>query len=33
MPSQKLKKITLQVPHDLLNCATQATGEGITPTI
>ena len=29
----KLKKLTLQVPNDLLNRATQATGEGITPTI
>jgi hypothetical protein len=33
MPTQKLKKITLQVPHGLLSRATQATGEGITPTI
>ena len=33
MHTQKLKKITLQVPHDLLIRATQATGEGITPTI
>ena len=29
----KLKKLTLQVPNDLLIRATQATGEGITPTI
>ena len=29
----KFKKLTLQVPNDLLNRATQATGEGITPTI
>jgi hypothetical protein len=29
----KLKKLTLQVPNDLLARATQATGEGITPTI
>ena len=29
----KLKKLTLQVPTDLLIRATQATGEGITPTI
>jgi len=29
----KLKKLTLQVPNDLLTRATQATGEGITPTI
>ena len=32
MPT-KLKKLTLQVPDDLLTRATQATGEGITPTI
>lgn len=32
MPT-KLKKLTLQVPNDLLTRATQATGEGITPTI
>jgi len=32
MPT-KLKKLTLQVPADLLTRATQATGEGITPTI
>ena len=32
MPT-KLKKLTLQVPDDLLARATQATGEGITPTI
>ena len=32
MPS-KLKKLTLQVPADLLSRATQATGEGIVPTI
>ncbi|MEE8124874.1 MAG: hypothetical protein V3T42_03595 [Nitrospirales bacterium] len=31
--SIKLKKLTLQVPEDLLVRATQATGEGITPTI
>ena len=31
--STKLKKLTLQVPSDLLTRATQATGEGITPTI
>ena len=31
--STKLKKLTLQVPDDLLTRATQATGEGITPTI
>ena len=29
----KLKKLTLQIPDDLLTRATQATGEGITPTI
>ena len=29
----KFKKLTLQVPNDLLVRATQATGEGITPTI
>ncbi|MBA3966915.1 MAG: hypothetical protein H0X47_14320, partial [Nitrospirales bacterium] len=29
----KLKKLTLQVPDDLLTRATQATGEGINPTI
>ena len=29
----KLKKLTLQVPDELLSRATQATGEGITPTI
>ncbi len=29
----KLKKLTLQVPDDLLIRATEATGEGITPTI
>ncbi len=32
MPT-KLKKLTLQVPDDLLARATQATGEGITHTI
>ncbi len=32
MPT-KLKKLTLQVPNNLLARATQATGEGITPTI
>jgi hypothetical protein len=32
MPT-KLKKLTLQVPNDLLARATQATGEGITSTI
>ncbi len=32
MPT-KLKKLTLQVPDDLLTRATQATGQGITPTI
>ena len=32
MPT-KLKKLTLQVPNDLLIRATQATKEGITPTI
>ncbi len=32
MPT-KLKKLTLQVPGDLLTRATQATGEGITPNI
>ena len=32
MPT-KLKKLTLQVPDDLLTRATEATGEGITPTI
>ncbi|MDH3504406.1 MAG: hypothetical protein OEM58_07755 [Nitrospirota bacterium] len=31
--SAKLKKLTLHVPADLLLRATQATGEGITPTI
>ncbi|MDR4493906.1 MAG: hypothetical protein R3B74_05705 [Nitrospirales bacterium] len=30
---RKIKKLTLQVPEDLLVRATQATGEGITPTI
>ena len=29
----KLKKLTIQLPNDLLTRATQATGEGITPTI
>ncbi len=29
----ELKKLTLQVPIDLLTRATQATGKGITPTI
>ena len=29
----KLKKLTLQVPNDLLTRAIQATGEGITPTV
>ena len=29
----KLKKLTLQVPNDLLTRAIQATGKGITPTI
>ena len=32
MPT-KLKKLTLQVPDARLTRATQATGEGITPTI
>ena len=32
MPT-KLKKLTLQVPNDLLTRATQATGAGITHTI
>jgi hypothetical protein len=32
-PPKNSKKITLQVPHGLLIGATQATGEGITPTI
>ncbi len=27
------KKLTLEVPEDLLNRATKATGEGITPTV
>jgi len=31
--TSKLKKLTLQVPNDLLVRATQATGEGITSTI
>lgn len=30
---RKIKKLTLQVPEDLLIRATQATGEKITPTI
>lgn len=29
----KLKKLTIQLPNDLLTRATQATGKGITPTI
>ena len=29
----KLRKITLEVPEDILKRATAATGEGITPTI
>jgi hypothetical protein len=32
-PPKNSKKFTLQVPHGLLSRATQATGEGITPTI
>ncbi len=32
MPT-KLKKLTIQLPNDLLTRATQASGEGITPTI
>ncbi len=31
--TMKLKKLTLQVPDELLTRATEATGEGITPTI
>ena len=29
----KLKKLTLEVPHDLLERATAATRQGITPTV
>ncbi len=29
----KLKKLTLEVPNDLLERATAATGQGITPTV
>jgi len=31
--SARLKKLTIQVPEDLLARATAASGEGITPTI
>ena len=31
--ARKLKKITLEVPDDVLRRATAATGQGITPTI
>lgn len=31
--SVKLKKITLEVPNDVLRRATAVTGQGITPTI
>jgi len=29
----KTKKLTLEVPQELLNRATEATGKGITPTV
>jgi hypothetical protein len=33
MPSAELRKVTLLLPDDLIRKATEATGEGLTPTI
>jgi hypothetical protein len=33
MPAGTLRKITVMIPEDLITQATEATGQGITPTI